>query len=159
LRGARKTDSPRPVLYLDLDDTIVSWATGEPRPAAGVEDFLTWALRRFEVRWLTSWTPTGQMEESLLHDLSKLTGVDTSLLRCIHGLDWDGGSKLDGIAWLEHVVLRRPFVWIEDGSLPEHTLDFLRARGFRDCFIRCDVTHDEDAVVRLHQRLLEAWSD
>lgn len=159
MRRAGGTESPRPVLYLDLDDTIVSWSSGEPRGAPGVEDFLRWALRRFEVRWLTSWTPSGQMEESLLVDLAKLTGVDVGFLGCIHGLDWEGGSKLDGIAWLEHVVLDRPFLWIEDGSLPDSALEFLRAHGLDECFVRCDVTRDEDALARLHQRLERVWGE
>ena len=159
MRGPDATDCPRPVLYLDLDDTIVSWATGEPRGAPGVDEFMMWALRTFEVRWLTSWTPGGQMEESLLVDLAKLTGVDVDLLRCIRGLDWEGGSKLDGIAWLEHVVLERPFVWMEDGTLPDPALEFLRAHGFADCFVLCDVTRDEGALTRLHQRLDDAWGE
>jgi hypothetical protein len=152
-------DPPRPVLYLDLDDTIVTWESGAPRGAPGVESFLRWALRRFEVRWLTSWAPDGQMEESLIVDLCRLTGVEVSALQRIRGLDWEGGSKLDGLAWLEHVALRRPFVWIEDSSLPDEAIAFLERHGFGSCFWRCDVTREADALGRLHEGLRAAWGD
>lgn len=147
----------RPVLYVDLDDTLVSWSTGEPRGAPGADRFVRWALDRFEIRWLTTWAPSGRMDAKLLGDLCKLIGVSTEELRRIRGLSWEGGSKLDGIAWLEHLVLGRRFVWIEDESLPDHALDFLVRHGFRKCFHHCDVTREEGALRRLHRRLEDEW--
>lgn len=143
----------RPVLYLDLDDTVVSWQGGSPQPAPGVRDFLLWALDRFEVRWLTSWAPNGRMAPRLVRDLSRLTGVPVARLREVRGLDWKGGSKVDGIAWVEHVILDRPFVWMEDRTLPEAALELLARHGYGHCFRRCDVTHDPDAVRRIHREL------
>lgn len=152
IRPAAKGEFP-PVLYLDLDDTIVSWADGSPRRAPGVTAFLSWALERYEVRWLTTWCPGGRMEARLLADLTKLTGVPSERLRRVRGVSWDGGSKLDGIAWLEHVVLRRPFLWVEDGSVRPEALRFLARHGFADRFRHCDVTRDPYAVLRLHRKL------
>lgn len=152
--------STRPVLYLDLDDTIISWADGKPRPAAGVGEFLSWALDRFEVRWLTRWARDGCMEPRLLRDLSKLTGVAEERLREIRGLDWGGGDcKLDGIAWLEHLVLGRPFLWVEDESVGEGEIALLTQHGFRDFYRWCNVTRDPGAVRTLHGQLREAFGE
>lgn len=142
-----------PVLYLDLDDTIVSWADGSPRPGRGATEFLLWALDRFEVRWLTTWCPDGRMDPALLADLSKLTDVPVDRLRGIRGFDWQNGSKLDGIAWLEHVVLGRPFLWIEDSTVEPGALEFLARHGLRDRFRSCDVTRRPDDLRELHRVL------
>lgn len=142
-----------PVLYLDLDDTILSWADGSPRPGPGATEFLLWALDRFEIRWLTTWCPNGRMEAGLLGDLSKLTNVPVERLRTIRGFDWEGGSKLDGIAWVEHVVLGRPFLWIEDSNVPPEALEFLDCHGLRDRFRHCDVTRRPEALRELHRSL------
>jgi hypothetical protein len=147
----------RPVLYLDLDDTVVSWATGEPRGAEDAGPFLRWALDRFEVRWLTTWAPSGLMDGGLLVDLCKLTGIPAERLQRIRGLDWEGGTKVDGIAWVEHVVMGRPFVWIEDDTVPPAALEFLDHHGYLACFHRCDVTRDAEALRRLHGELEAAW--
>lgn len=143
----------RPVLYLDLDDTVISWATGDPEPGEGAHEFLVWALDHFEVRWLTTWCPDGRMDPQLLRDLSSLTDVPVERLRTIRGFDWEGGSKLDGIAWLEHVVLGRPFLWVEDSTVQPEWLAFLDDHGLRDRFRQCDVTRQPEAVRELHAAL------
>ncbi|MFW6079985.1 MAG: hypothetical protein ACODAE_10210, partial [Gemmatimonadota bacterium] len=105
----------QPALYLDLDDTLLSYATGRPQAGLGARRFLHWAIATFEVRWLTRWCPDGRMPDGLLADLARMTGVPRECLRTVRGFDWRwSASKLDGIAWLEHRVLGRPFLWIED---------------------------------------------
>lgn len=142
-------------MYLDLDDTLVVWSDGSPSGAPGTREFLHWALESFEVRWLTRWARDGRMDEKLLNDLAKLTQVDVEALRPIQGLDWSGTeSKLNGIAWLEHVVLDRPFLWVEDDTIEPAALEFLEANGLADCFCRCDVTKDREALRTLHAELL-----
>lgn len=65
------------------------------------------------------------------------------------------GSKLDGIAWSEHIVQGRPFVWLEDDNTgAEHRL-FLHQHGFGDSFRHCDVTRDPNALVLSFVRLKE----
>lgn len=150
---ANAENGARAVLYLDVDDTIVSWQGGSPSGGPGAREFLEWALARFEVRWLTTWAPSGRMDERLLKDLSKMTKLPKERLRGIRGLDWEGGSKLDGIAWLEHLVMGRPFIWIEDDTLPAEALEFLARFGFAPCFIRCDITRDPAALARLRSEL------
>lgn len=151
-------DLDRPVLYLDLDDTLVSWATGAPRAVTGAGEFLAWALGHFEVRWLTTWCPGGEMPEDLLADLVKLLQVPAETVRGIRGLDWSAsGCKLDGIAWLEHRVLGRPFAWLEDEKgFGERERSFLEHYGLLSSYHRCNVTRDDRSLARAW-RTLRSW--
>jgi hypothetical protein len=102
----RKPMYRTPILYLDLDDTIISWEGGAPHAAPGATEFVDWALEHFEVRWLTTWCPSGAMSDKLLGDLSSMVRIPREVLSGIRGSEWEGTeSKLNGIAWLEH---RRP---------------------------------------------------
>jgi len=146
---------PKPVLYLDLDDTILSWAGGSPAAAPGASAFLLWALESFEVRWLTRWCPSGRMGRRLGQDLCRMLQIETDLIRSIRGLDWRAtASKLDGIAWMEHVVLDRPFLWVEDEyGFGEAERRFLDAHGFLSRYRHCNVTEDRESLRRLHGSL------
>lgn len=146
-----------PVLYLDLDDTLISWRGGNPHAAPGARDFMLWALEHYEVRWLTTWCPNGEMEKSLLADLCKMLKIETATLRRVRGFDWQGHSKLDGIAWLEHIVLHRPFLWVEDDfGFGERELHFLAAHGLLDRYRWCNVTEHPDSLIRIHEQLRDA---
>lgn len=145
----------RPVLYLDLDDTVVSWAGGRPHAAPHAREFVAWALERFEVRWLTRWCPDGEMGEKLLGDLARMLDLDVLRFADVRGTEWDpGGSKANGIAWLEHTVLGRPFVWLEDEhGFAERERAILDAHGFLESYWHCNSTNDEQALVRAHAGL------
>lgn len=144
----------RTVLYLDLDDTLISWASGAPVGGAGLRDFLLWALDAFEVRWLTRWARTGRMPPRLLRDLASLSGVPVERLAAVRGLSWhESDCKVNGVAWLEHVVLGRPFLWIEDEGISPACLDVLRRCGFEDRYRVCNVTANPTAVRSLHREL------
>jgi hypothetical protein len=150
-----------PVLYLDIDDTLISWEGGEPHAAVGARDFFLWILDHFEIRWLTTWCPNGTMGEKLLRDLASMIKVPVHTLREIHGCGWDmTETKLNGIAWLEHLVQGRPFVWLEDDfGFTERERTFLDAHGFLDRYLHCNVTSDRNALsralVQLRSRLSE----
>jgi hypothetical protein len=150
----------RPVLYLDLDDTVLKWTDGNPGPAEGAREFVLWSLDRFEVRWLTRWCPTGEMEERLLRDLCRMLELDPAVFRHVRGFDWEStGSKLNGIAWLEHVVLKRPFLWVEDEyGVGERELSTLRALGLERCYLHCNVSEDPLALRALYERLAGSTS-
>ena len=147
----------RPVLYLDLDDTIVSWEGGRPHAAPGAREFVLWALEEFEVRWLTTWCPGGEMEEKLLGDLARMLELHPDVLRHIRGCEWrEGGSKVNGIAWLEHLVRGRRFVWLEDDKgVQERERRFLEDAGLLGSYRYCNVTEDRDALLRIHDELRE----
>lgn len=140
----------RPVLYLDIDDTLLSWTTGSPAAVPGTERFLRWALDRFEVRWLSRWCPGGSMSEELLRDLSKMVGIDAERLALVPACMWnEEGIKADGIAWLEHVAGGREFAWVENrDGLADRDFEVLRVAGYDDCYYSCDVTHDPGALDR-----------
>lgn len=145
----------RPVLYLDLDDTLIAWPdgrAGSPRGARGGRELLEWALERYEVRWLTTWCPDGRMEGGLLRDLARMLGMPPRALQGIRGLDWSHSRrKLDGIAWMEHVVLRRPFVWLEDEyGFGEAERRFLDVHGLGTSHLPVNVSRDADALTRVH---------
>jgi hypothetical protein len=155
LRG----DTGRPVLYLDIDDTLLTWAAGYPAAARGAREFVVWALERFQIRWLSTWCPTGEMPDSLLHDLARMLDVDPARLRSIRSFDWDATeSKLNGIAWLEHVVLNRPFLWVEDEyGVGDAERQFLASHGFLSAYRHCNVTKDADSLIRLHHTLMRSF--
>lgn len=145
-----------PVLYLDLDDTIVSWADERPRAAPGARDFVLWALDHYELRWLTTWCPTGDMAEELLEDLCSMLSIAPDVLQHIRGFDWESSeSKLNGIAWLEHVVLGRPFLWLEDDfGIGERERSFLARHDLLGSYRCCNVTRDPQALRAIHADLI-----
>jgi len=160
----------RPVLYLDVDDTLVTFnkvvlerLAGENRgpwingihdvvAAPGAGDFLRWALDVFEVRWLTAWCPRGIMGTEDATRLGKALGVSVETLIAIRGIPWMHGlDKTTGIDWSEFRQ-GRPFVWVEDDLLPSElrTLDDM---GALHCYRRCNVTEDIGALQKLHKAL------
>jgi hypothetical protein len=145
----------RPVLYLDLDDTLLRWEGRHPGPAEGARDFFAWILETFEVRWLTRWCPDGILSERLAGDLAAMLDTEPSTLARIRGFDWSHSDcKLDGIAWVEHVVMGRPFLWIEDDfGVGRRELRFLEEHGLVDCYHHCNVSVDAGSLVRLHDTL------
>lgn len=149
----------RPVLYLDLDDTLVRWKDGRPSAAPGAREFVLWALDRAEIRWLTTWCPDGRMKASLLADLSRMLDLPTDTLRHIRGFDWDESRcKLNGIAWLEHVVQGRDFVWVEDErGVGERELRVLEDHDLRGHYLWCNVSREPESLGRVHETLEERW--
>jgi hypothetical protein len=161
--NVRTSRDPRsaPVLYLDLDDTLVARVNGQPRAAPGAREFLLWALETFEVRWLTTWCPNGRMDAGLLHDLCSMLDLEPRILCDIHGFDWEStGTKLNGIAWLEHIVLRRPFVWLEDEyGVGESELAVLHDLGLAHSYRHCNVTEDPESLARIHDELFQRYAE
>jgi hypothetical protein len=147
-----------PVLYLDLDDTIISWEGG-PHAAPGAREFMVWAMDRFEVRWLTTWCPGGVMEEGLLGDLARMLQLPADDLRHIRGFEWhEEGSKLNGIAWLEHKVFGRPFFWLEDDyGFQYRERRFLARERLLGSYLHCNVTEDPHSLGRVHA-WLRGWA-
>lgn len=149
----------RPVMYLDVDDTLLRYPNGredDPVVADGAREFLAWALDAYEVRWLTRWCRAGEMPEDLVDDFCKMLDVEEAVVHGICGLDWTfSDTKLNAIAWLEHLVLDRPFLWVEDdygvGTLERR---FLVEHGLEASWRRCNVTERPAALRELHQTLL-----
>jgi hypothetical protein len=95
------------------------------------------------------------MDADLLRDLGRLLDIDPHLVAHIRGFDWEStASKLNGIAWLEHLVLDRPFIWLEDEyGVGERELDVLRGLGLVESYRHCNVTTDPGALTRVRDEL------
>jgi hypothetical protein len=124
----------------------------------GAREFLLWALERYEVRWLTFWATTGEMDLVRAHSLAGILGVDVERILSIRGLDFSEHlDKQDGIDWVE-VRKGRPFIWVEDANyVGDNLRERLERKGLLDRWIACDVTNDKDALKRIHRALEEQW--
>lgn len=98
------------------------------------------------------------MEEKLLHDLAKMLSLAPAQLRHIRGCEWPAeGSKINGIQWLDHLVLGRPFVWLEDeNGFKDRERKFLEENGVLDSYWHCNVTKDPQSLARV-QAALRDW--
>jgi hypothetical protein len=153
----------KPVLYLDIDDTLLmfpqqctrawaeQWPSGEPAPGAGA--FFLWALAHFEVRWLTMWCPGGVMYPASAARLGQLLAVPAEAIAACRGIDFrecDGWRKTNGIDWVEHRA-GRPWVWVEDELLPDER-ELLRQRGGSAHWVPCHTS-------KYPHRLREVWEE
>lgn len=166
------SDDPRPVMYLDVGDTLLSMhrdhmPVGKKLPAStwrhygyappGAHDFMVWALEHFEVRWLTWWCPWGEMHPEQAERLERELGLEAGSLSGVRSARFGAAvgnehcHKTAGIAWEEHRA-GRPFVWVEDW-ISEAERAVLRGNGFADCWIPCHVTDDPGALRRAHDAL------
>ena len=160
----------KPVVYLDVDDTILRFPPMSAKraqqyidgpekfyglPAPGVEQFLTWLRENAEVRWLTAWAPWGAMHEEREAELAQLLKVDPSLIADWHNpLPWYEGpfnNKLNGINWDEHAAGRR-WIWIEDGILHDER-EGLKERGAFNRWLECNTSHNAAALQKVWRRL------
>lgn len=160
----------KPVMYLDIDDVLLDWSGGGmiPRAAEGAREFLLWALEHYEVRWLTYWAPNGRLNYDDAVALARALRVQPEILLEIKGLDWSGDerpiwgvqTKLDGIAWVEHLVMGRPFVWVEDETVivPQGLDRTLQALGLLHCWLHVNTTRRGDSLRALHERLVGSSS-
>lgn len=95
------------------------------------------------------------MPEELTADFCEMLGADPGIVRDIGGLDWTfSESKLNAIAWMEHLFLGRPFLWVEDDyGLAERERHFLEEQGLGGAWRCCNVTEDPHALRSLHRDL------
>lgn len=151
--------APRPVVYLNVDDVLIRWEGRTRSPAPGVADFLVWLQRHHEVRWLTSWCPSGIMRPDRVSKLARLLEVREDQLqrirnpRAFPAQPFGRPSKHLGIDWQDE----RPWVWIEDESLHVHNLDVLEQRGVRDRYIECNTSRRPDDLARVQEILGERF--
>jgi len=159
----------KPVLYLDVDDTLLSmheryYPAEKRRPAStwrhygysppSGREFLLWALEHFEVRWLSWWCAWGDMHDLQRERLEAEFELPSGALAGVRAArfgDSEGCRKTAGIAWEEHDA-GRPFWWVEDW-ISEREQQVLRGRGMLDRWIPCHVTEDPHALQRAWDRL------
>lgn len=149
--------SMRPVIYLDVDGTILRHPEGESHtwwlanpgggPANMVREFLEWARANCDVRWLTAWAPRGVMGAEGEAKLAKCLRVPAELLQGFENpLPWFGeyDSKVAAINWDEHFN-GRPWVWIEDEMIERERVA-MTARGCMSHFILTESSKDPNAL-------------
>jgi hypothetical protein len=157
-------DDQRPIMYLDVDDTLIrryGWVDGEytfiGKGAPDAGEFVKWAVRNFEVRWLTLRCPTGTMEPDALRELARDLPIEREWIWYIRnplGL-WRNGNadtKIDGIDWDE----TRPWVWVED-RIGEREAQMLRGRHILDRYIPCNVTDEPNRLAEVKQLLCDRF--
>ncbi len=162
--------SRRPVLYLDVDDTLLP-ANEEYmvrvegrnlfRGAPGAKELFLWARDNCEVRWLTYWAPYGKMSDWQQRRLAILLDVPLAYIEQVSGRQWAFGlpnvtSKCHGVYWEEHDA-GRPWLWLEDG-LPPNEHEELAERGASHNYWKVDVTEDVNGLVGMIERIQEYFA-
>lgn len=145
----------KPILYLDVDDTLVSYLHCPELRArvdvgihglapTNVRQFLEEATALCEIRWLTAWCPHGEMIESQIERLSRILDVPSALLSGHRNqLKW-WNHKTDGIDWVAHAEGREWF-WVED-FCSDGERARLRGNHAEDRYYRANTSEDRDAL-------------
>lgn len=145
----------RPVAYLDVDDVLIQWKGRHRMAAPHAANFLQFLREHFEVRWITSWCPSGEMSEDRLLTLAELLQVEPEVLRWIRNPRSFPG-KPHGYPPKHYAIDfgdSRPWVWIEDEHLHKSNLDELARRGVRDRYVECNVSWRPDDLLRVRTLL------
>ncbi len=162
----------KPVLYLDVDGVlwdiqqrlkddpkiiVASDPTTFACAANGLEEFLEYALEKFEVRWCTTWAMRGVMHPDTMERLKEHTGVPVETWNKVHSsLGWVT-FKHQNVDWNEYRE-GREFVWVED-ELLEEELQMLRGNHALDNYYLTDVFEDADALVKTTAKLKERFGE
>lgn len=134
----------RPILYLDIDDTLIIWSLKvDGYGAPMVNEFIKWALEHFEVRWLTMWCPSGELSNEGAQELSYRTGeiIDPEVFVNIKNPKGFINNKTDAIDFDEV----RPWVWVEDAMVYREKMEMI-ARVKDDNFYPTNVSQNVMAL-------------
>lgn len=139
----------KPVMFLDIDDTLLIWGEIGGFAAPGAVEFMRWAVQHWEVRWLTMWCPSGRLEPHGAAELSYRFGhqLPPEFFQAIvnpHG--WFREKRRS----ISDAELTRHWVWVEDG------LHFSLG-PYRHRFYQCNVTEDPLALQKTWLRLAERF--
>lgn len=153
----RPASSGRPLLYLDIDGTLLLRRPQtdafqdayEPDPDA--LDFLTWAAARFECRWLSTRCRNGSADGALRAFRFALgaASLPPDWRAVLGGIPASGWSALK----LEGIALAHPAGWWWVDDAPEEAdLRRLAELGLEERLIRLD-HGDPHALRRVRERL------
>lgn len=153
----------RPILYQDVDDTILG-RRGQPAVATPV--LLRWAMRHFEVRWLTMWAPSGTVAPDLEASLAMALGLEIAEVRAManpHPFpvvpvrfarltefeSWRDKSK--SVRAMLAETPEREWVWVEDDDLLAPERAFVAQHPTR--YFCTDSYRDPRALLNTYQEL------
>jgi len=130
----------KPILYLDLDDTILI----NGMPVHNSQAFFEWIVEHFEMRWLTAWIPDGVMNDYQAKVLSKRFDGKIGMreFQKYHNPRGFENSKIEGIDFEE----TRPWVWVENRPSTREAEDLIKS-GFRDRFYLTDLRENDPHAV------------
>lgn len=155
----------KPILYLDIDDVILSFRGIEAAlnggvAARGASSFLRWAEQHFEIRPLTLWAnETGLFSFDNAVELEQKTGMARGFWLQLKGLPFEMGQyggKIHGIDWMEHEQ-GRPWVWLDDHMDP-YDADFLKGRGCVENWIPCNTTREPARLLQVREVLCKRFN-
>lgn len=80
-----QSGSERPIVYLDIDDVLIAWPAGGGREASPhAAEFVRWLIGSdIEVRWLTSWCPSGVLSDERRVKLARILAMDPGEISAI----------------------------------------------------------------------------
>jgi hypothetical protein len=118
-------ENKKPIMYLDIDDTIIVWTNhiaGFAAPKA--DEFIKWALEHFEVRWLTMWTPSGELSSAGADELEYRFNntISASTFLSIKNSKSFINNKTEAIDF----DTDRQWVWVEDSMVYTEKMEMIR---------------------------------
>lgn len=148
----------KPVLYLDIDDTLLVHRGICPKAAPGAKDFLLWSVKHFDVRWLSMWFCKGYKLEHHVYELAEYFDLPPEFINDIPSPAFTmEGSFRDECNKASVIDFNENFVWVEDGltRLERETLRKHKA-GLRH--IPCNVTADPSRLGEVKFILMERFN-
>lgn len=154
------------VLYLDVDGVLIQWRQDRTREfyrchprghgARRVSDFIMWADKNFEVRWLTCWAMCGKMRLEMLTELRNILDTPELPDTWDNPMDWANthtnvpkGHRVDGVCCDTNKVNgidlteTRPWFWLDDEDFERI---FMPAH-FQNRLIKTDCSVDRNGLL------------
>jgi hypothetical protein len=142
----------RPIVYLDIDDVLIAWPPSGGRQAAPhAAAFVRWLISSgIEVRWLTSWCPTGTLSDDRRRKLAGILGMGEEELRVIQN-----PHEFPGVPHRYPPKYRavemdsgRPWVIVHDEHWHKSNLDALSDAGRFESYIEINTSRRPGDLLR-----------
>lgn len=153
----------KPILFLDVDDTMIAHPKGVAGTAAA--EFLRWAQAHFEVRWLTMWAVSGTVNEEYVSDLARILKVSEAEIRSIHNphafpvwnnpFDTNWRDKSHSIRKMLLETPTRDWGWVEDPYTTPSEREFISEHP--DRYFETSCSADPHALIRTAQKLADRF--
>jgi hypothetical protein len=146
------TREDRPIVYLDVDDVLIAWPPSGGREAAPHSAvFLRWLIESgIEVRWLTSWCPSGTLRDDRREKLAGILGMNAEELGGIRNPRGFPPTPHRYPPKHEAIELDspRPWVVVHDEHWHRANLDALEGAQRLDLLIEINTSRRPDDLLR-----------
>lgn len=156
------------VIYLDVDGVLLQFPEWRDKTwwdanniqgcvaAPKAREFIRWAKKHFEIRWLTCWATSGVMRDISAERLAAGLGMEPyEISEIVNPLSWSG-DKPDGIDWNEHDA-GRLWVWIDDEGIPKEMAQ-LALHNSENNFLKTNTSKDPMDLCRTWRLLRERFN-